>query len=85
MLISNGSNIVKIGSRTAWYKTMEAVLICCNVNKERKEPSITSAQHLLRSTWNPNKHSHAAWRMEIILLKQINGKLTFKPDIYFLL
>ena len=39
MLISNGSNILKIGSCTACYKTSEAVLIYRDEKKERNEPS----------------------------------------------
>ena len=39
MLISNGSNILKIGSCTACYKTIEAVLIRWDEKKERHEPS----------------------------------------------
>ena len=69
VLISNGSNIVKIGSRIACYKPREAVLICWDGNEERKEPSTTSPQRLLPSKWNPKRHSHGAWRMEIILCK----------------
>ena len=67
-MISDGSNIIKQGARTACYKVGEAVLILWDANKERKESSSTSAQRLLPSKWNPKgKHSDGAWRMDVTL------------------
>ena len=64
--VSDGSNILKPGARSACYKKGKAVLIRCDKNKERNEPSHISAQRLLPSKWNPkNKHSEGAWRFDI--------------------
>ena len=68
ILISDGSNIIKQGACTAYYKVGEAVLNLWDANEERKESSSTSAQRLLPSKWNPKgKHSDGAWRMDVTL------------------
>ena len=60
VLVSNGANIVKIGSITACYKSGEAVMICWDSNNDRNEPTSTSPQRLLPSKWNPKIHSNGA-------------------------
>ena len=66
VLVSDSSNIVKIGSRTACYKPSEAVLICWDANEESNEPSTTSAQRLLSYKWNPmGGHNKGCWRMDV--------------------
>ena len=67
VLVSNDSNIVKIGYHTAFYKAGEIVLICWDTNEERNEPSTTSAQRLLPKKWNPKGgYSNGSWRVDII-------------------
>ena len=64
--VSDGSNILKPGARSACYKKGEAALIGWDKNKDTNEPSHISAQRLLPSKWNPkNKHSEGAWRFDI--------------------
>jgi len=61
VLISDGSNIIKQGARTACYRVGEGVLILWDTNEERNESSSTSALRLLPSKWNPKgKHSYGA-------------------------
>ena len=64
--VSNGSNILKPGARSACYKRGKAALIRWDEDKDRKEPSHISEQRLLPWEWNPkNKHSEGAWRFDI--------------------
>ena len=64
--VSDGSNILKPGARSACYKKGKTVMIRWDEDKDRKEPSHISAQRLLPSKWNPkNKHSEGAWRFDI--------------------
>ena len=68
ILISDGSNIIKQGARTACYKVGEEVLISWDANEERNESSLTSAQRLIPSKWDPKgKRSDGAWRMDVTL------------------
>ena len=67
ILVSNGSNIIKLESRTAYYKKGEAVMICWDANPDRNEESTTSAQRIMTSKWNPKGcHMEGAWRMDIM-------------------
>ena len=64
--VSNGSNIVRTGSKTACYKAGEAVMIRWDENKARNEPSSESGQRLLPSKWNPRGvHREGCWRFDI--------------------
>ena len=66
ILASNGSHIIKLGSRTACYKKGEAVMICWDANPDRNEESTTSAQRIMTSKWNPKGcHMEGAWRIDI--------------------
>ena len=63
--VSNGSNIVKPGARTAKVKKGEAVLIRWDANPACNELVSTSAQRLLPSKWNPTKeHTEGSWRFD---------------------
>ena len=63
--ISNGSNILKPGARTAKFKKGEAVLIKWDANPARNEMESTSAQRLLLSKWNPKQtHTAGSWRFD---------------------
>ena len=63
--ISNGSNILKCGARTAKFKKGEAVLIKWDANPARNEIESTSAQRLLHSKWNPKQtHTAGSWRFD---------------------
>ena len=64
--VSDGSNIIKTGARSACYKKGEAVMIRWDADKDRNEHSHVSSQRLLPSKWNPKKeHSEGAWRFDI--------------------
>ena len=64
--VSDGSNILKHGARSACYKKGEAVMIRWDEDKDRNEPSHVTSQRLLPSNWNPKKeHSEGAWRFDI--------------------
>ena len=64
--VSDGSNILKPGARSACYAKGEAVLIQWDENKEQNEPSTISSQRLLTSKWNPKgSHSEGAWRFDV--------------------
>ena len=59
--VSDDSNTLKPGARSACYARGEAVLIQWDENKVRNEPSTTSSQRLLISKWNPKcTHSEGA-------------------------
>ena len=65
--VSDGSNILKTGARSACYKKGEAVMIRWDADKDRNEHSHVSSQRLLPSKWNPKKeHSEGAWRFDIM-------------------
>ena len=64
--VSDGTNILKPGARTACYKKGEAVMIRWDEDQDNNEPSHVSAQHLLASKWNPKKqHTKGSWRLDI--------------------
>ena len=66
ILISDGSNILKPGARTAKFKAGEAVRIRWDANIDRNEPVHTTAQRLLPTKWNPKgKHSDGCWRFDL--------------------
>ena len=80
VLISNGSNIIKQGARTACYKVGETVLILWDANEERNESSSTSSLRLLPSKWNPKgQHSDGTWRMDVILKQLVYLYILFPP------
>ena len=65
--VSDGSNILKPGARSACFSRGEAVLIQWDENKVQNEPSTTSSQRLLISKWNPKcTHSEGAWRFDVV-------------------
>ena len=64
--ISNDSNVLKPGARTACFKKGEAIIIRWDEDIDRNDISHVSSQRLLSSKWNPKKeHSHGAWSMDI--------------------
>ena len=64
--VSDGTNILKPGARTACYKKGEAVMIRWDEDQDLNEPSHVSAQRLLASKWNPKKeHTKGSWRLDI--------------------
>ena len=64
--VSDGTNILKPGARTACYKKGEAVMIKWDQDKYTNEPSCVTSQRLLPSKWNPKKkHSEGAWRLDV--------------------
>ena len=66
IMISDGSNILKPGARTAKFKAGEAVRICWDANTDRNEPIHITDQRLLPSKWNPKgKHSDGSWRFDL--------------------
>ena len=64
-LVSNGKNIVIPKKRTACYKAGEAVMIRWDASEERGEESTETAQRLLKTKWNPKKHCHGGWRLDV--------------------
>ena len=63
--VSNGSNILKPGARTAKFKKGEGVLIRWDANAAHNELVSTSAQRLLLSKWNPKQtHTEGSWRFD---------------------
>ena len=63
--ISDGSNMLKPGARTAMFKAREAVEIRWDANVKLNEPESTSFQRLLQNKWNPKgKHSEGCWRYD---------------------
>ena len=56
ILVSNGSRIFKIGSRTACYKKSETIMMYMDANPERNDVSTTYALHLMTSKWNPKEY-----------------------------
>ena len=64
--VSDGTNILKPGARTACYKKGEAVMIRWDEDQDLNEPSHVSAQRLFASKWNPKKeHTKGSWRLDI--------------------
>ena len=63
-MVSNSSNINKIGSKTTCYKKNEAVMICWDANPGRNEVYTTLAQRLMTSKWNSQGcHTEGSWRI----------------------
>ena len=66
ILVSNGFNIIKVGSKTACYTTNEVVMIFWDTNPGRNEVSMTSAQCLMTSKWDQKGcYTEVSWRMDI--------------------
>ena len=65
--VSDGSNIIRPGSRTACFKKGEGILVCWDANEERNEVETVSAQKLLKTKWNPKIHCEGAWRLDILV------------------
>ena len=66
MKVSNGSNILRPGARTAKFKKGEGVLIQWDADVAHNEPVTTSAQRLLSTKWNPKgKHTKGSWRFDV--------------------
>jgi hypothetical protein len=65
ILVSDGTNIVKIGSRTACYNAGEAVIIRWDANPVANEESTESIQCLKPRQFNPVTHSDGSWRLDL--------------------
>ena len=66
IMISDGSNILKPGERTAKFKAGKVVCIRWDTNIDRNEPIHITAQRLLPTTWNPKgKHYDGSWRFDL--------------------
>ena len=65
--VSDGSNIIKPGSRTACFKKGEGVLIYLDTNEERNKVETVSAQKLLNTKWNLKIYREGAWRLDILI------------------
>eukprot|EP00957_Ditylum_brightwellii_P163893 12477603-Ditylum_brightwellii.AAC.1 len=49
LAISESTNMVEIGHRSAKYKKGEAIMICWDANEDLEETSTVSSQRLLKS------------------------------------
>ena len=60
------SGVEVVECQETCFKKGERVLMRWDANEAYNEPSITSAQWLLPTKWNPKeKHTEGAWRLDI--------------------